>query len=349
MTLNILYPDAQFSGEPDLEQAVFGSDAILHIHRAETAGEIPPVLWRECDAIICFDIVIDAATIESFGRCRQIVRAGVGFDQIDISAAAARSIPVCNTPDYGTTDVADHAIAMMLALTRGVVAFNDALKIDPAGGWDFLRSPTVRRLAGLTFGVLGLGRIGTAAALRAKVFGMDVVFFDPYRPSGTELGLGLRRVDHVEDILSQADVLSIHTPLTKETENLINAETLAMMRSDAILVNTARGPIVDTAALLAVLRDGRIAAAALDVLPVEPPVPGDPLVDAWRGGEPALSGRLILSPHAAFYSPSSLIDLRTKSAKVALDYLEGGRLRNCVNGFAQSGRTVDVPTFSSTG
>src|SRR6185503_16797699 len=107
-------------------------------------------------------------------RCRQIVRAGVGFDQIDIAACARNGIPVCNTPDYGTTDVADHAIAMLLALTRGIVAYNDALRRGTQG-WDYLGAPTVRRVAGLTFGVLGLGRIGTATALRAKAFGMDAV------------------------------------------------------------------------------------------------------------------------------------------------------------------------------
>jgi phosphoglycerate dehydrogenase-like enzyme len=196
----------------------------------------------------------------------------------------------------------------------------------------FFRAPTVRRLSGLTFGVLGLGRIGTAAALRAKALGMDVLFFDPYRPSGTELALGLRRAQSLEGLLSQTDILSIHTPLSPETERLMNAERLALMRPDAILVNTARGPIVDTAALLTALRQRRIAAAALDVIPIEPPTGEDPLIEAWRDGDPILADRLILSPHAAFYSPSSLIDLRTKSAQVALDYLREGRLRNCVNG-----------------
>ena len=161
--------------------------------------------------------------------------------------------------------------------------------------------------------------------------GDEVVFFDPYRPSGTELALGLRRVDNVESLLRQADVLSIHTPLTNETENLINAETLAMMRSDAILVNTARGPIVHTAALLSALREGRIAAAALDVLPVEPSVPGDPLVDAWRDCDPTLAGRLILSPHAAFYSPDAVVDMRRSGVTTILACLETGSLQNCVN------------------
>jgi lactate dehydrogenase-like 2-hydroxyacid dehydrogenase len=311
---------------------VFGPDVNLHIYRAERADEIPSALWRTCDIVICFDIKIDATTITSFERCRQIVRAGVGVDQIDLAAAARHGIPVCNTPDYGTMDVADHAIAMMLALTRGIVAFSGSLRADPVKGWDFLRAPTVRRLCGLTFGVLGLGRIGTAAALRAKAFGMDVLFFDPYRPSGTELALGVRRAESLASLLSQTDVLSIHAPLSPETDNLINAEKLSLMRPDAILVNTARGPIVDTSALLAALRQGRIAAAALDVIPVEPPSGGDPLIEAWLDGDPVVADRLILSPHAAFYSPSSLIDLRTKSAQVALDYLTKGLLRNCVNG-----------------
>ena len=148
----------------------------------------------------------------------------------------------------------------------------------------------------------------------------------------TELGLGLGRTDSLEALLRVSHVVSIHTPLTPETQGLIDAAALAMMRRDAFLVNTARGPIVDTAALLAALLEGRIAGAGLDVLPIEPAAPGDPLVRAWLAGDPVLSSRLILSPHAAFYSPSSLVDLRTKSARVALDYLEGGTLRNCVNG-----------------
>lgn len=332
MGLHILYPDAQFAGPPDLEQEVFGPDALLQVHRAQAASEIPWEQWRECDAIVCFDFVLDAALIGSLDRCRHIVRAGVGFDQIDIAVAAARGIPVCNTPDYGTTDVADHAIAMMLALSRGIVQFHQGLRTDPVRGWNFLNAPTVRRLAGLTFGVIGLGRIGTAAALRARAFGMKVVFFDPFLPSGTELGLGLGRAETLEALLCESDVVSIHAPLTPATEALIDSDALAMMRPDAILVNTARGPIVRTDALLAALREGRIAGAGLDVLPVEPPPPGDSLIEAWLAGDPVLADRLIVSPHAAFYSPSSLVDLRTKSARTARDYLRGGPLRNCVNG-----------------
>jgi lactate dehydrogenase-like 2-hydroxyacid dehydrogenase len=136
---------------------------------------------------------IDADTIDQMLSCRQIVRAGVGFDQIDIAACASKGIPVCNTPDYGTTDVADHAIAMMLALARGVVTYHEQLKHDPLGGWNFMAAPTVRRLAGQVFGIVGLGRIGTATALRAKALGMDVFFYYPYRESVLELALGIGR------------------------------------------------------------------------------------------------------------------------------------------------------------
>jgi lactate dehydrogenase-like 2-hydroxyacid dehydrogenase len=137
MSLTILYPDAQFAGDPDVEREVFGMDTVLHIFRARLVGEIPAELWSRCDAILCFDIEIGAKTIANAARCRQIVRAGVGFDNIDIAAAAARSIPVCNTPDYGTTDVADHAIGMMLALTRGIVAYNDGAQTRGRGRMGF--------------------------------------------------------------------------------------------------------------------------------------------------------------------------------------------------------------------
>ena len=336
--LHILYPDAQFTGDPDLEMAVFGNRVNLHIYRARSAADIPEKLWRECDAAVCYhDMQIDAETVSKMQRCRHIVRAGVGFDQIDIAACAANGIPVCNTPDYGTTDVADHAIAMMLALARGVVTYHERLKHDPLGGWDFMAAPTVRRLAGQVFGIVGLGRIGTATGLRAKALGMDVVFYDPYRESGVELALGIRRVDSLAALLGQADVLTLHVPLTEQTRNLMDAKAFALLRPGALLINTARGPVVDTEALLQVLLSGKVAGAALDVLPTEPPSVDDPLIVAWRDGKSELQRRLILSPHAAFYSSSSLRDVREKSAKVAVDYLLNGKLRNCVNGLDASG------------
>jgi lactate dehydrogenase-like 2-hydroxyacid dehydrogenase len=333
MTLKVLYPDAQFDGEPTIEAQVFDSRATLSIYRPRETASISEDTWRTCDAIVCYhDLMLDEALVPRLERCRLIVRAGVGFDQIAIAACAAHGIPVCNTPDYGTTDVADHAIALTLALARGIVAYHVALKADLNSGWDFAAPPTIRRLSGSVFGVVGLGRIGTATALRAKALGMQVVFFDPYRPTGTELALGLTRVRSLAELLAVADVVSLHAPLSDETKAMIDGAAVSRMKPGAMLVNTARGPIVDPDAVLEGLRSGQLAGAALDVLPVEPPVGDEPLLVAWRNGDPALASRLILSPHAAFYSASSLVDLRRKSAEVVVDYLFSGRLRDCVNG-----------------
>ncbi len=338
MTLKVLYPDAQFDGEPTIEAKVFGSRAILSVHRPREIPANSATIWRECDAIVCYhDANLDEALIDRLERCRLIVRAGVGFDQVAIAACAARGIPVCNTPDYGTTDVADHAIALMLGLARGIVAYHNGLKADLGKGWDFSAPPTIRRLAGQVFAVVGLGRIGTATALRAKALGMQVVFYDPYRSTGTELSLGFTRADSLDELLAAADVLSLHTPLSQETRRMIDGKALARLKPGAFLINTARGPIVDPDAVLESLRAGRLAGAGLDVFPVEPPAGDEPLLLAWQNDDPALAGRLILTPHSAFYSASSLADLRRKSAEVAVDYLFAGRLRDCVNGLDRPG------------
>lgn len=333
MTLKVLYPDAPFDGEPTIEAQVFGARAMLSVYHPQEAASISDDTWRTCDAIVCYhDLTFDEALVDRLHRCQLIVRAGVGFDHIAIGACAAHGIPVCNTPDYGTTDVADHAIALTLALARGIVAYHLGLKADLGTGWNFAAPPTVRRLSGRTFGVVGLGRIGTATALRAKALGMQVTFFDPYRPTGTELALGFARATSLADLLAISDVVSLHAPLSPETRGMINHEAISRMKAGALLVNTARGPIVDPDAVLEGLRSGKLGGAALDVLPVEPPAGDEPLLVAWRKNEPALSGRMILSPHAAFYSADSLADLRRKSAEVAVDYLFSGRLRDCVNG-----------------
>jgi lactate dehydrogenase-like 2-hydroxyacid dehydrogenase len=340
MTLKVLYPDAQFTGDATIENDVFGDRAKLSVFHD---NEIPPydaALWGEYDAIVCYhDANLDGSLIKRLGRCRLIVRAGVGFDQVDIATCAALGIPVCNTPDYGTTDVADHAIALMLALTRGIVTYHNAMKADVATGWNFAIAPTIRRLSGRVFGVVGLGRIGTATALRAKGLGMQVVFFDPYRTTGTELALGFTRAKTLDELLGAADVISLHTPLSAETRNMIDRSAVKKMKSGAFLVNTSRGPVVELDAVLEGLRSGQLAGAGLDVFPVEAPTGEEPLLKALRTDDPAVAGRLIVSPHSAFYSPSSLIDLRRKSAETACDYLFAGRLRDCVNGLDLPGAT----------
>jgi len=194
-----------------------------------------------------------------------------------------------------------------------------------------LALPPVRRLRGLVFGVVGLGRIGLAAALRARAFGLEVAFHDPYPPPGAELSTGFRRHRALADLLSEADIVSIHCPTTRETERLIDAMALARMKPGAVLVNTARGGIVDLDAVGEALRQGRLGAAALDVLPEEPPDRSHPLLAAWARQEAWLEGRFLLTPHAGFFTPESLADMRRLSAQAAADFLRDGSLRACVN------------------
>src|SRR5437764_5297431 len=174
----------------------------------------------------------------------------------------------------------------------------------------------IQRLGTQTFGIVGLGRIGTAVALRAKVFNFRIVFYDPYLPNGTELALGIERAPTLEDLLRQSDTLSIHAPLTPETSGMLGREQLSLLPKGAVVVNDARGPIIDLDALADLLRDEHIAGAGLDVLPVEPPVePVPELLRAYRAREPWLEGRLVITPHSAWRPPHSWAVSRRESAQ----------------------------------
>jgi phosphoglycerate dehydrogenase-like enzyme len=328
----VLHPDVQFDGPPDIEAAAYGADFRIHASLSRDLSQIPDEVWRRAAGLVCYhEVTVTADLLDRMPGCRVVVRAGVGFDNIDLAAAGACGIAVCNTPDYGTMDVADHAIALTLAFLRGINMYDDAIFADPVAGWRFETVPTIRRLSTQVFGVIGLGRIGTATALRAKALGMRVVFYDPYRPTGTELSLGLERIDSLEGLLALSDVVSLHTPLTPETRHLMSAAALKAMKPTAILVNTARGGVVDLAALTPALVEGHLAGAALDVLEIEPLPQDHPLMRAWRTPGSPIRHKLIVTPHAAFYSPSSLVDLRRKSATTAAAYLREGRSRDCVN------------------
>jgi D-3-phosphoglycerate dehydrogenase len=329
----LLTPDAQYADDGIIERQTAGDDVDWDIRRARTLGDIPAESLGTCDAVVVWhEMAIDRAFVAALKRCRVIVRAGVGFDHIDLAAATEAGMAVCNTPDYGTSEVADHAIGLMLALRRGIVGYHQHLVADPRGGFDYTRAPLVRRLRGRVFGIVGLGRIGIAAAIRAKAFGMNVVAFDPYVSRGSEIAVGVDRVESLQELLVASDVVSLHCPLTDDTRDLINAATLRQMKRDAILINTARGAIVEIPALLDALRTGDIAGAGIDVLPVEPPRDDDAISVAYRNRrDPMVGERLILTPHAAWSSPESVNDARRLAVETAMLYLREGKLRNLVN------------------
>jgi phosphoglycerate dehydrogenase-like enzyme len=325
----VLYSEAMYPDD-SVERDVFGPDTRILIRNPRTLADLDADECATIDGLMLFRLFATDADLARFPRLRAIVRMGVGYDRIDRAAAAARNILVCNVPDYGTTEVADHAIALTLALRRGVLLHHELQRGTPPAPWDTVTSPLIRRLGGQTFGVVGLGRIGTAAALRAKALGFTVIFYDPHLPNGVDLALGIQRERSLAGLLRRADVLSLHAPLTPHTRGMIGAAELALLPRDAVVVNTARGPLLDIDALAEALRSGQIAGAGLDVLPIEPPVEPPALLRAYRAREKWLEGRLVISPHSAFHSPQAWADIRRKSAETMAAALLGEQPQNVI-------------------
>ena len=258
------------------------------------------------------------------------MRCGVGFDNVDHRLARELGIPVANVPDYGTEEVADSAIGMALALTRGIHFFNQRMRAHP-DPWMYHVAAPLYRHRRRVFGIVGLGRIGTATARRALAMGMDVRFYDPFKEDGYDKAEGVTRVESLEELMRDSFILSLHCPLNDESRRMINAETLQWLPKGSYLVNTARGDVVDTSAIPDAIASGRLAGAAIDVLAEEPPSPDNPLLVAWRDPSHPAHERLIINPHSAFYCEEGLTDMRRKGAEACRRALTGQRLRNVIN------------------
>lgn len=260
-----------FVSEPlDCERGILGDlanvVALNALNEQELAGRI-----EDADAIMMYHCLrISEVTINALKHCKLIVRCGVGFDNVDRAAARRRGIDVANVPDYGTEDVADTALGMALTLSRHPSDEQPAARRG-SGPWSYTQAAPVPRLRGRTFGIIGIGRIGTAAALRAKSFGINVAFYDPYVPDGYEKALGVRRAESLEELLQDSHIVSAHCPLTPETRHMLNHCTIAQMPRGSVLINTARGGVVDVHAALDAVTGGHLAGAGIDVLEWEPP------------------------------------------------------------------------------
>jgi phosphoglycerate dehydrogenase-like enzyme len=332
MTFTVLYSDNIYPDD-SVERRIYGPDVRVIFPPAPT-GSLADLSDADCaaaDALLTMRHRVTEADLRRFPKVRAVCRMGVGYDIIDRKACAERQIMVLNVPDYGTTEVADHAIALALTLRRGLLLHHELQRKDPPAPWRFVLDPLIRRTGMQTFGIIGLGRIGTAVALRAKALGFRVVFFDPHLPNGTELGVGVGRAGTLDELLTQTDTLSVHCPLTPGTRGLVGAAQLALLPKGAVVVNTARGPIIDIDALAAALKSGHLAGAGIDVVPVEPPVePVPELIRAYRAREPWCEGRLIITPHSAFHTPQAWDDIRAKSAETVRTALLGPKPQNVI-------------------
>ena len=296
-------------------QVLDGHDVELRRLQCRTPAEVASQAG-DADVLINQYVPITGEVLDALPRCRLVVRYGVGVDNVDVEAAAARGVWVANVPDYGRDEVADHTLALALAVLRGVVVLDRSVR---EGTWDLEAARPLRRLGTLTYGVVGCGAIGTAVARRAAGLGMRVLGYDIAQVRSQP---PIERVP-LEELLEGSDVVSLHAALTPDSHHLIGAAALARMRPTAFLVNTARGGLIDGAALLDALDAGALAAAALDVLETEPP---DEL--GWRL---ARHPRVVATPHAAWYSEEAFRALKTLAAEEVARILTGQPPRCPVN------------------
>jgi D-3-phosphoglycerate dehydrogenase len=282
------------------------------------AGDLETLtrLAADVDAIMTNWAKVPEPVIAASARLKIVSRLGIGLDNIDVAAATRRGIVVTNVPDYCLIEVAEHALALLLALARKVAYYHYETK---QGRYQLQSGPTLRRLAGQTLGIVGYGAIGRALAPLAQGVGLRVVATGRRRPDDLAASIGWATLDA---LLAESDYVSLHLPLTPETKHLIGAAQLARMKPSAYLINTARGGLVDQVALAAAIEQGRLAGAALDVQDPEPPDLSRP---------PFNDPRVIVTPHAAFVSVESLHNLRSRVATQVIDCLHGRRPENVVN------------------
>ena len=297
--------------------------------RSQAAAMGDPTLpFADC-VMVWHTVSVDAALLRRMPRARALVRVGVGYDNCDLRACAEAGLPVVNVPAYGTEEVADHAMSLVLGLFRRTL-FSHAAAAggEAAHGSDGVAALAkgTRRIRGCTLGILGCGRIGTATALRAKAFGFEVVFYDPHVPAGTDKALGIRRVGSPRALAEASDCVSVHCDLNATSRGLVDAAFMKAMRPGSFVVNTARGGIVDERALRLLLESGHIAGAGIDVHDVEPYVGTDPRVQPL-----ANAPNCICTPHTAFFSEEAFVEMRTMAADSCCDALLGLPLVNCVN------------------
>jgi len=314
MAARVLITDRPWS-DSDIERAVLEPAGCEVIEAPDGEESTLTALAADADAIATCWAKVPAGVIDAAKRCRIVARLGIGLDNIDVAEATARGMVVTNVPDYCVDEVADHALGLLLALSRNIGFFHLRTK---RGEYDLRAAPPIPRLSEQTLGLIGFGRIARNLRLKALSLGMNVI---AHTPSGDDYGTGCAMVT-LDELLSQSDAVSLHAPLNDESRHLINAAALSRLKPTTCLVNTSRGGLIDHCALWDALQQNRLRGAALDVFDPEPPDLSEPLF----GDE-----RVIVTPHTAFVSEQSLQDLRTRTAGQIADVLQGRRPEHVVN------------------
>ncbi|OIJ08198.1 hydroxyacid dehydrogenase [Anaerobacillus arseniciselenatis] len=305
----VVITDYEFSTLAPEEEVLATVDAELIRTQCKTDKEIIEAA-KEADALLNQYATISRNVIEKLPNLKVISRYGVGVNTIDIDAATENGVMVGNVTDYCMDEVSDHAFALIMACARKVVQLNNEVK---AGKWDFKVSAPIYRLPGRVLGLVGLGRIPQTLAKKAQAFGIKVVAYDPFVPVEVAKDLNVELVQ-LNELCERSDFVSVHAPLVEATRGMISDEQFKLMKKEAFIINTARGPVIDEKALIRALEAGEIAGAGLDVTEVEPIQEDNPLLEM---------DNVIINPHAAWYSEEAQLELKRKTAQNIADALGG--------------------------
>jgi D-3-phosphoglycerate dehydrogenase len=321
----VVITDSNLGSDADEQVLRAAGATVVRLQATSESELVTGLAAADPDALVVQWAQISGTVLDAAPRCRFVSRLGIGYDMIDVAAATERGVAVANTPDYCVDEVVSHTLAMALWLLRGLGRFDAAVRDaqwSATAPW-----PLACRPSAATVGVVGLGRIGSRVARQAAALGFQVLACDPYAEAPP--GVPLLPLD---ELLRRSDLVTLHTPLTDETRHLMRTETLALMRSGALLVNTCRGGLIDEAALVKALNEQQISGAALDVFEHEPLPAASPLRTA---------ANVLLSPHAAWYSRASLAQLPVQAAQQVVDFLAGRPVSSIVNpGYAEHGRAL---------
>jgi D-3-phosphoglycerate dehydrogenase len=312
--------------EPDLDweaKCMREMDIAFQACQLKFAGEkqLLDATW-DADIVVVNMAPITAGLVEQWQRCSLVIRHGVGYDNVDVSALTRRGIRFANIPDYCVEEVAEHTISLIFALARKILPSRTILeRSSRQGRWEFSEVEPIYRMKGQTLGIIGVGRIGARILEKLRSFGFSFLLCDPYLSSARQDAVGIELVSH-EEVYRKSDFIALHTPLNAETRHLINERTLALMKPSAFLINTARAGLIDHVALYRALKDGRLAGAAIDVFDPEPPRNDNPLFELQN---------VVLTPHLAWYSVEAGLEIRHKIVQQIQRFKEGLPPLNWVN------------------
>lgn len=319
----------------NIEKKIIGKNAEIICLNQPNEKDLSAEI-ENADVLLVWHTKISKKTLNKLKKCKAIIRYGVGYDNIDIDEARLNNIYCANTPDYGTTEVADTACSLILNLARKISVYDSVCKYFKHGWQENVLEVNnfnpVKRLNESALGIIGLGRIGLQVAIRMNVFGLKILYYDPYVDLNKKKFPNFEKILSLNALIKKSDILSINCDLNNETKNMIDRNFINKLKNNTLLVNTSRGKVIkDLDTILYGLKSNKLAGVGLDVLPKEPPENNGKLINEWKKKKSTLAGRIIINPHAAYYSSRSVIEMREKVARNTLRVLKGMKPINIIN------------------